>query len=107
MIYTYRCPVCGREYKDNDSPKKIHICYECGQVDIPLYSANLYELDLKSMDKIVDAELARRKSGDSVKVIYYWKTQEGRVLKLHKMTRAHLKNLQRLIARKIFENTFR
>lgn len=34
MKYLYKCQICGNKQKSNDPPKIIHICDECGHIDI-------------------------------------------------------------------------
>lgn len=106
FVFTYKCPVCGGTLETDRPPADIHICRYCGKIDISLYSAKLYRLDLKSISRILIDELARRKLKDKVGVIYFWKTREGEILKLHKMTTSHIENLQGLVERTIFERTF-
>lgn len=34
MKYLYKCQRCGNEQKSNDPPIIIHICKQCGYIDI-------------------------------------------------------------------------
>ena len=101
-MYRYKCRTCGYIQDSNDPPQIIHICKSCGHVDIPLYAIDLYDCNnIPYIIRVLKAEQQRRAEKDSVGVIYYWKTREGEVMKISKMTRSHLENTIKMLERKI------
>lgn len=93
MIFEYRCQRCGNIQESNDSPDVIHVCYYCGRVDIPLYSADLYYLDFDSILRILADELVRRKEKVPVKVKYYWTDKTGLRKPIHKLKTSHVEHI--------------
>ena len=101
-MYHYKCWTCGNIQDSNDPPQIIHICDECGKVDIPLYAIDLYDsVDIPYIIRILKAEQQRRAYYDPVGIKYYWKTMKDEVLPIHKMSASHLENTIRMLERKI------
>lgn len=101
-MYKYKCKICGNIQNSDDPPQTIHICDECGKVDIPLYAIDLYDsVDIPYIIRILKAEQQRRVYDDPVGIKYYWKTMKDEVLPIHKMSTSHLENTIKMLERKI------
>ena len=96
--------MCGYIQESARPPKDIHICENCGEVDISLFSADLYKFPINSIKRILNNELLRRNLGDSVGVIYFWKTREGKIIELHAMSTQHIEYLLSFLERKTLES---
>lgn len=102
QIYKYKCQTCGNIQYSNKPPRLIHICNNCGKVDIKLEAINISNISLKQICLFVSEELIHRQYTERNKgsSLYEWTTKDGNILNLREMTDEHLKNIIKYIKSK-------
>lgn len=101
MIYHYKCNRCDHLQESNDPPRIIHICEDCGHVDIPLEYIDLSCVHVAYNLTILQQEQERRQHKQEVSRLYKWKQKDGTYINLHDMNDTHLANAIKMIKRLI------
>lgn len=83
MKYMYKCRVCNHRQQSDKDYSTVHVCEQCGAVDICLEEVNLYECPLEEIKKVVYEEQERRKNNEDVNIKYMMKTADGSRMALY------------------------
>lgn len=93
LPFIYKCKKCGFLLESQEPPSIIHICYNCGAIDIPLFIIDLDLVRPEGIIKLLENELRRRCKKQKVGVKLLWTDRTGTKVEVSKMTESHVKNI--------------